>query len=98
MLSIGVLPKANRLYFLVAGGIFVEQDSPGTAGDAWVKTSRIRFDTTIPKLWTRGAVTGTPESGFSVLTTRASGSTDSHTDVDDTTGVFDFDSDLDPWI
>lgn len=98
VVSIQPLPGSGRLCFLTASGIYVEGDGPSTTGDAWLRTSRIRYDTTTLKLWTKGRVLGDPESGFSVEITRASGSTDSHTEVDDTTGEFDFDTDLDSWI
>lgn len=96
--SIGLLANKGRLYFVTKNGIYVENGSAAASGDAWLRTSRIRYDTTTPKLWTKGKIVGDPESGFSVKVTRSSGATDSHPDVDDTTGEFGFDTTLDTWV
>lgn len=54
-----VLPNAQRLVFCTPSGVFVEGSGPGTDGDAWLRTSRIRFDTAENKLFKLGRIRGT---------------------------------------
>lgn len=59
VLAIHVLPSSNRVAWLTASGLYVEGGAPGSDGDAWIRTSRIRYDTAEPKLWVSGRVHGT---------------------------------------
>lgn len=53
-----VLPTSQRLVFTTPDGLFLEGGTPGSDGDAWLRTSRIREGTTIPKLFKLGRVRG----------------------------------------
>jgi hypothetical protein len=57
--AVGVLPFSQRVIFLTSEGIFNEGNGPGTLDTCFVRTSRIRFGTTIPKLFKLGQVRGT---------------------------------------
>lgn len=51
--------SGNKLNFSVPGvGIVTEGDGPGTVREAWLRTSRIRYDTTEPKLFKLCSVRG----------------------------------------
>lgn len=56
--GVGVLPASGRIVFVTPEGIHVEGNGPGTDGSAWIRTSRIRFNTSEPKLFKFGRVRG----------------------------------------
>lgn len=56
--AVRLLPQANRLVYLSDAGINVEGNGPGSIGPAWIRTSRIRYGTTEPKLFKLGRVRG----------------------------------------
>lgn len=56
--AVAVLPVSQRVVFTTPDGLFVEGNGPGTDGDAWIRTSRIRFGTTEPKLFKLGQIRG----------------------------------------
>lgn len=58
VVGVGVLPFNNRVLFVTPEGLHVEGDGPGTDGDSWLRTSRIRYDTAEPKLFTLGRIHG----------------------------------------
>lgn len=59
-----VLPSNNRLVFAVpSAGIYLEGAAAGATREAWLRTSRIRFNTTEPKLFKYGRVRGEFTSG-----------------------------------
>lgn len=55
----GVLPSSGRMFFITPQGIHVEGNGPGTLGQSWMRTSRIRYDTTELKLFKLGSIRGT---------------------------------------
>lgn len=57
--AVALLPKDNRLMFVSDDGLHVEQSTTDTQDDAYLRTSRIRFDTTENKLFKFGRITGT---------------------------------------
>lgn len=57
--GVDILPSQNRIVFLTEHGLHVEGAGPGDDGVAWIRTSRIRFDTAEPKLWVSGRLHGT---------------------------------------
>lgn len=64
-----VLAASARLAFYVAGtGICLEQIGAGSGREAWLRTSRIRYDTTEPKLFKLGRVRGVLSSGEIAVT------------------------------
>lgn len=63
---------SNLIVFAVPGvGILIEGQSPGTGREAWLRTSRIRYGTTEPKLFKLGRVRG----NFTAGTIRVDGGT-----------------------
>lgn len=60
-----VLTTSPRLVWHDGSSNFYIQGS-GVADTSWLKTSRIRFDTSIPKLWTGGIIIGDPEADVTV--------------------------------
>lgn len=56
--AVGILPKSDRLIWLSTDGIHVEGNGPGSDGDAWLRTSRIRYDTAEMKLFKLGRIHG----------------------------------------
>jgi hypothetical protein len=56
--DVEILPLSGRLVFITPEGIHVEGGSPGTDGVAWIRTSRIRYDTAELKLFKLGRVHG----------------------------------------
>lgn len=56
--AVDLLPLSNRLVFLSTDGVHVEGGTPGSDGDAWIRTSRIRYDTAEMKLFKLGRVHG----------------------------------------
>lgn len=64
-----VLPGSSRIAFYVTGtGIVLEGTAAGENREAYVQTSRIRFDTTEPKLFKLGRVRGDLTTGEIVVT------------------------------
>lgn len=64
-----VLPSSCRIVFGVPGaGLFVEGATAGATRSAWLQTSRIRFDTTEPKLFKYGLVRGNLSNGEVMIT------------------------------
>jgi hypothetical protein len=63
--AVSVLPYSGRLIFLTPEGIHVQQGVPGHDPGAqyWIKTSRIRYDTSEPKLFKMGSVRGSLDTG-----------------------------------
>jgi hypothetical protein len=57
--GVAVLPTAGRMLFVTPEGLHIEGNGPGSDGDAWLRTSRIRYDTAEPKLFKLGRVHGT---------------------------------------
>lgn len=58
------LPNSGRLVFTVpSAGIFLEGVGPGSVREAWLRTSRIRFGTSEPKLFKLAKVRGTLATG-----------------------------------
>lgn len=58
------LASSARLAFYIAGtGICLEQIGAGTGREAWLRTSKIRYNTTEPKLFKFGRVRGALSSG-----------------------------------
>lgn len=54
-----LLPVSSRIVFCIPGtGVLLEGASAGTGRESWLRTSRIRFDTTEPKLFKMGRVRG----------------------------------------
>lgn len=63
-LAVGLLPVSNRIVFSVTGqGILLEGVGAGTGREAWIRTSRIRYNTTEPKLFKFGRVRGSFTAG-----------------------------------
>lgn len=59
-----VLPSSARLAFYVAGtGIVLEGTTAGTVRSSWLRTSRIRYDTTEPKFFKLGRIRGDLTTG-----------------------------------
>lgn len=54
--AVSILPASGRLMFLTAEGIHVEGPGPGHDGEAWLRTSRIRYDTNELKLFKAGRI------------------------------------------
>lgn len=68
--AVTVLPVNNRIVFSVPGvGLCMEGVGAGSARTAYVRTSRIRFGTTEPKLFKFGRVRGNLSSGEIEVTT-----------------------------
>lgn len=68
--DVNLLPAAGRLVFLTPEGIHVEGNGAGSDGNAWLRTSRIRFNTAEKKLFKLGAVNGTIDtSGIQITGT-----------------------------
>jgi hypothetical protein len=68
-----VAPLASRMAFVITGqGLMLEGNSPGTARDAWLRTSRIRFQTVEPKLFKFCKVRGDFPSTLTVYATTPS--------------------------
>lgn len=56
--SVNVLPYSGRMLFVTPEGLHIEGSGPGSDGDAWLRTSRIRWDTAELKLFKLGRVHG----------------------------------------
>ena len=56
--SVAVMPASGRMLFLTPEGFHVEGNGPGTDGTAWIRTSRIRYDTAEMKLFKLGRIHG----------------------------------------
>ncbi len=62
--AVCVLPISGKLAFSVPNvGLCLEGTGPGSVRDGWVRTSRIRYGTTEPKLFKFGRVRGNLSSG-----------------------------------
>ena len=55
---VGVLPISHRLVYSVGTALLVEGNGPGTDGNSYLRTSRIRYDTSEPKLFKYGKIQG----------------------------------------
>jgi hypothetical protein len=55
---VNVLPLSGRMLFITPEGLHVEGNGPGTDGAAWIRTSRIRYNTAELKLFKLGRVHG----------------------------------------
>lgn len=63
------LPVSARLAFYVSGtGIVLEQVGAGSGRESWLRTSRIRFGTTEPKLFKLGRLRGDLTTGDIIIT------------------------------
>lgn len=66
-------PVAGRMAFVVSGqGLMLEGTSPGSLRSAWLRTSRIRFQTVEPKLFKFGKIRGDFPSNLTVYATTPS--------------------------
>jgi hypothetical protein len=59
VLDVDVLPASNRMFWYSDDGLHVEGDGPSADGVAWLKTSRIRYDTAEFKLFKSARIAGT---------------------------------------
>jgi hypothetical protein len=59
VVAVGTLPASARIVFVTPEGIHVEGNGAGSDGDAWIRTSRIRYDTAELKLFKLGRIHGT---------------------------------------
>jgi len=67
--------NGNRMVFSVDGyGLLLEDVGPGSLRTAWLRTARVRFSTTEPKLYKRGLVRGTFDGELKVWAVPPSGS------------------------
>lgn len=66
--GVAVLPASGRLIFVSTEGIHVEGNGPGSNGAAWLRTSRIRYDTDELKLFKAGRVHGALDQGTITIT------------------------------
>jgi len=88
--SVNVLPLSGRMVWITPEGIHVEGNGPGTDGSAWIRTSRIRFNTAEMKLFKLGRLHGSLDVGNITITGI------SPFGVTDNLGTFGFDLDGDP--
>lgn len=66
--SVATLPVSGSIVFGVTGtGVLLEGSTAGTGREAWIRTSRIRFNTTEPKIFKLGRVRGNITSGELVV-------------------------------
>lgn len=56
--AVVALPDGKMLFSVPGYGIVLEGIGPGTVREAWLRTSRIRFNTTEPKLFKLGHIRG----------------------------------------
>jgi hypothetical protein len=56
--TVTVLPNSERIVWTTEDGIFVEGASPGSNGDAYFRTSRIRYDTVEQKFFKLALIRG----------------------------------------
>jgi hypothetical protein len=61
--GVALLPYSRRLLFVTPEGLHVEGGVPGSDGNAWLRTSRIRYATAEPKLFKLGRIHGTLDQG-----------------------------------
>lgn len=67
--SVCTLPISGSVVFAIPGtGVLLEGTSAGTIRSAWIRTSRIRFNTTEPKIFKLGRIRGDLTSGEIVVT------------------------------
>lgn len=88
--QIDILPFADRIVWVSTDGMHVEQSAPSAFDPGWLRTSRIRYDTTENKLFKFGRVTGTLDTSTITVdgTTRIYGT--------QRLGTFGFVDDSDP--
>lgn len=58
VVGINMLPSSQRLLVLTPNGFYSEGAGPGTTTAAWLRTSRIRYGTSEPKLFKLGRISG----------------------------------------
>lgn len=58
VVAVRLLPSSGRLVWISDDGLHIEGSGPGSSGEAWIETSRIRYGTAVSKLFTRGSVQG----------------------------------------
>ena len=68
VISANVLPLSNRMCFISTDGLHIEGPGPGSDGLAWIRTSRIRYDTDEPKLFKTGRLHGSLNMGTITVT------------------------------
>lgn len=102
--ALAVTPYTQRVVIFGSTGVFVEGSEPGDDGDAFVRTSRIRYSTSEPKLFkagrVRGAFTSTQMQVYGItpfLGTFNLGTFGPLTDTDDP-GEFRLPTGLHEWI
>jgi hypothetical protein len=61
--NVGLLPLSSRIVWVTPEGVHTEGNGPGTDATAWLRTSRIRYDTAELKLFKLGRVHGNLASG-----------------------------------
>jgi hypothetical protein len=103
VVGLGILPNAQRMVWYSTDGFHVEGGAPAATGSAWVKTSRIRYDTTESKLFKSARITGTLDAASVQVTAhtpyggaRNVGTFGFFTEVD--TGEFNLPSELSEWM
>src|SRR6266705_3485825 len=69
--AVALLPASQRLVFTTPEGVFTEANGPGVDGSAFIRTSRIRYGTTEPKLFKLGQLRGDLNSAQIQVTTEA---------------------------
>lgn len=82
--AVSLLPTSGRLVFIAPDGVHVEGPGAGADGEAWLKTSRIRYDTAEMKLFKYGRVHGSLDTA----TIQVTGSAPFQSDVN--LGTFGF--------
>jgi len=88
--SVNVLPLSGRMVWITPEGIHVEGNGPGTNGSAWIRTSRIRYNTAEMKLFKLGRLHGALDVGNITVTGIVPFG------VTENLGTFGFDLDGDP--
>lgn len=59
---VNLLPQSDRMVFMATDGLHVEASAPNANDPAWLRTSRIRYDTLEMKLFKYGRLSGTLDS------------------------------------
>lgn len=102
--GVGVLPQSGRLMFATSEGFHVEGNGPGSSGTAWLRTSRIRYDTEELKLFKAGRIHGSLDTATITVVglTQFGGSANLGTfgflNGSNDPGEFGLPSGLNPWI
>lgn len=68
VIDLDILPWGNRLIWYSTDGFHVEGSAPSADGDAYLQTSRIRYDTTEQKLFKSAQITGTLDTATVTVT------------------------------